>query len=268
MQSIRKLGTIPNQAAAMPEVNTIYIEADEDHVAMQKSKAKEMKLITVYESKVPVCRGRREVLGQRVCSGWEPPSQIWAEVNQYIQQVYGAKQAPNVMIKGDAARWITARMGYVEKSHQVVDGYHASQYIRKIAGKETSTPLYKALRTNNQDMFIKKVQQRIRRNPQRKKLIMKGYRYIIRNWDGIHEALTRPDAASSTEGHVRHILSDRLSSRCMGWSPMGAKQMARMRTYVANGGNLEAYALKQFALSPQAMKPEVNQDVLQKEYIR
>ena len=54
----------------------------------------------------------------------------------------------------------------------------------------------------------------------------------------------------------------------MGWSPMGAKQMARMRTYVANGGNLEAYALKQFALSPQAMKPEVNQDVLQKEYIR
>lgn len=94
MQSIRKLGTIPNQAAAMPEVNTIYIEADEDHVAMQKSKAKEMKLITVYESKVPVCRGRREVLGQRVCSGWEPPSQIWAEVNQYIQQVYRAKQAP------------------------------------------------------------------------------------------------------------------------------------------------------------------------------
>ena len=53
-----------------------------------------MKLITVYESKVPVCRGRREVLGQRVCSGWEPPSQIWAEVNQYIQQVYRAKQAP------------------------------------------------------------------------------------------------------------------------------------------------------------------------------
>ena len=57
------------------------------------------------------------------------------------------------------------------------------------------------------------------------------------NWEGIHKALTQPDAASSTEGHVSHMLSDRLSSRCMGWSPIGAEQIARMRTYIANGGN-------------------------------
>ena len=53
-----------------------------------------------------------------------------------------------------------------------------------------------------------------------------------------HKALTQPDAASSTERYVSHMLSDRLISRCMGWSPIGAEQVARMRTYLANGGNL------------------------------
>ena len=40
LQSIRKLGTIPNQAAVMPAakpgIHKVYVEADEDHVAMQK----------------------------------------------------------------------------------------------------------------------------------------------------------------------------------------------------------------------------------------
>lgn len=69
------LGTIPNQAAVMPaakpEIHKVYVEADEDHVAMQKGHAKEMKLINVYETKVPVCQGRRKLLGRRTFSGWK-----------------------------------------------------------------------------------------------------------------------------------------------------------------------------------------------------
>ena len=64
------------------------------------------------------------------------------------------------------------------------------------------------------------------------------------------------------------MLSDRLSSRCMGWSPIGAEQIARMRTYIANGSNLEAYARKQFTAHRQTMKHEVNQEILKKEWSR
>lgn len=64
------------------------------------------------------------------------------------------------------------------------------------------------------------------------------------------------------------MLSDRLSSRCMGWIPIGAEQIARMRTYIANGGNLEAYAQKRFTAHRQTMKPAVNQDILKKEWSR
>ncbi|MCI7049299.1 MAG: hypothetical protein MR973_06415 [Megasphaera elsdenii] len=33
-----------------------------------------MKLINVYETKVPVCQGRRKLLGRRTFSRWETPS--------------------------------------------------------------------------------------------------------------------------------------------------------------------------------------------------
>ena len=43
---------------------------------------------------------------------------------------------------------------------------------------------------------------------------------------------------SSTEGHVSHILSSRMSSRPMGWSRLGAEKMARLRAYWLNGGDM------------------------------
>lgn len=111
----------------------------------------------------------------------------------------------------------------------------------KIAGNGDSTRLYQALRANDRERFIQEVQQKYKHCPSRRKTIKAGYQYILSNWDGVHETLTRPDAASSTEGHVSHMLSERMSSRGMGWSLLGAEQIARMRTYVANGGDLIAY---------------------------
>lgn len=43
---------------------------------------------------------------------------------------------------------------------------------------------------------------------------------------------------SSTEGHVRHILSSRMSSIPMGWSVTGATKMSKLRAYHLNGGDM------------------------------
>lgn len=246
--SIRKLGTIPNDAATLPKpkpgIENIYVEADENHVAMQHSRSKQMKLINVYENKKIIGKGRRVLCGRRTFSGFEAPSVLWPEIDRYIATLYGGgDKKPQVVIKGDAANWIKAGTNYVGYSHTVIDGYHISQYIRKIAGNGDSTCLYQALRANDRDRFIHEVKQKYRHCPNRRKSIQDGYQYILSNWAGIHETVTTPEAASSTEGHVSHMLSDRMSSRGMGWSPLGAEQMARLRTYVANGGNLVAYAL-------------------------
>ena len=43
---------------------------------------------------------------------------------------------------------------------------------------------------------------------------------------------------SSTESHISHILSFRMSSRPMGWSRQGAGKMAELRAYYYNGGDM------------------------------
>jgi adenylate kinase len=68
--------------------------------------------------------------------------------------------------------------------------------------------------------------------------------YILNNWEGIINLFTEEKYRCSAEGHVSHILSARLSSRPMGWSIIGADEMARMRTYKANGGSIKEYYRK------------------------
>src|SRR5699024_2368439 len=60
-----------------------------------------------------------------------------------------------------------------------------------------------------------------------------------RNWDGIRRRVQKGEGVlgSSTEGHVSHVVSSRMSSRPMGWSRRGADQMARIRVDRKNGGD-------------------------------
>ncbi len=70
-------------------------------------------------------------------------------------------------------------------------------------------------------------------------------RYISNNWEGIKNLFGGEEKyRCSAEGHISHILSDRLSSRPMGWSVIGADEMARMRVYKANGGSIKEYYRK------------------------
>ena len=248
LHAIRAVGTIPNEAAALPapqaDIGHVYVEADEDHIAMQRGKTKEMKLITVYESKKTVCNGRRKLVGKRTFTGFETSSELWKAVNEYIGTQYGEQGMPQVMIKGDGARWIQSGTTYVSNSQSVIDGYHASKYLLKIAGKGKRTALYTALQNNDKAAFTQEVERKSKASPSRVKQITEGSAYILKYWDGIRETMGNPLAASSTEGHVSHVLADRMSSRGMGWSVLGAEQVARLRTYAENGGDIQAYAIK------------------------
>lgn len=64
--------------------------------------------------------------------------------------------------------------------------------------------------------------------------------YILSNWTAAKIRLKHKDGVkgSSTEGHVSHVLSSRMSSRPMGWSVTGATKMAQLRAYYLNGGDM------------------------------
>jgi hypothetical protein len=76
MNAIRDIGPIENEAAEVKPVNKdakiLYIEADEDHVALQDKNKKriEPKLICVYEDKERVCKGKRKLINSRFFGGY------------------------------------------------------------------------------------------------------------------------------------------------------------------------------------------------------
>lgn len=63
---------------------------------------------------------------------------------------------------------------------------------------------------------------------------------ILSNWSAAKLRLKKKEGieGSSTEGHVSIILSDRMSSRPVGWSREGAGKMAELRAYYFNRGDM------------------------------
>ena len=63
-------------------------------------------------------------------------------------------------------------------------------------------------------------------------------RYIRESYDTTKHYLEEEYRGCSAEGHISHILSDRLSSRPRVWSETGIDEMARLRVTVKNGGEI------------------------------
>ena len=69
--------------------------------------------------------------------------------------------------------------------------------------------------------------------------IIQNRDFILDNWSAAKVRLTdRSAVGSSTEGHVYHVLSSRMSTLAMGWSRKGADRMARLRAYSYNGNDM------------------------------
>ena len=94
----------------------------------------------------------------------------------------------------------------------------------------------------------------------KQKAVERSKNYILGNWSGIMLSMGSKDKKikCSAEGHVSHVYSDRMSSRPLGWSKVGADKMARLRVYWKNGGDmLELVRFQQRELPKAAGSEEV-----------
>lgn len=244
---MREVGIFPETAAPKPKANgdakEIYIEADEDHVAMQDgSHAAMYKLVYVYEGKKPVCKGRWELQAKRTFGGYDAPKKIWNGVEKYIAETYSADVKTTII--GDGANWIRAGLQYIPDSNFALDLFHLSKYVKKICGNHSTTPFYSLMRKNDRKGSVAYAAKCAEAEPWRQKAIEEGIRYIENQWDGIQRSLNDEKISSSTEAHVSHVLSDRLSSRGMGWSKEGSLLVGSARIFRENGGDVRSYSLK------------------------
>ena len=241
------------------DVEILYIEADEDHVALQNKDKDEddnnypkiamPRLVYVHEGfDGDKCSENRNVLKNvRYFGGiYKNSEDLWLEVCDYIYEQYNIDSIETIYISGDGASWIKQGLHWIPKSKFVLDEYHLQKYVRASTAHLNDSDIHQEL----QDALdwpskekTKKVFKKILKltdSESKKKSIKESRRYILNQWDGIEIKADKgfEIIGCSAEGHVSHILSDRLSSRPRGWSETGVEKMAELRIYIKNGGEV------------------------------
>lgn len=232
-------------------IETLYIDADEDHISLQSGKKAMPRLIYIHEG-IKKSGGRNELINPfYFASLRKNPDALWQEVYEHVEDTYNTDIIKTVYISGDGAAWIKKGLEYFPKAKFVLDRYHMNKYVIKATAnnREYRSRIWEAL--NLSDLkALKKVMKELydeTESERKRKEIRESFLYFKNNWDGIeiYEKERESIVGCSAEGHNSHILADRMSSRPKGWSMEGAEKMARLRAFKANGGNVYDFMKEQ-----------------------
>lgn len=244
-------------------VETLYIDADEDHVSLQylnkKGDIKKTgnntvmpRLAYVYEGTDTEENGRQKLINAKYFGGVYDGSQgvkdLWTEVRKYIESAYETEKIKQIYINGDGASWIKSGTSVLPKAKFVLDKFHMHKYIITAtshlgdSAEEARREIYRAIHKTGKracESVYKKILE-VTDSETKKKAVETSKGYILSNWTGIQTSVKGNDRniECSAEGHVSHIFADRMSSRPLGWSRTGCDKMARLRIYQKNGGNM------------------------------
>jgi len=231
----------------------LFIEADEDHIAEQHGKGSGKgnksfisRVAYVYDGVEKVCAGRTRLNGIHYEAGLYEGSggieEFWKTVGRYIRSHYETRDIERIYVSGDGASWIRAATEYIPESVFVLDRFHLMKYICRASNQMLDEAdfckreIYRMLNGNHRKEFTEYTD-RMAESAENEAVVLEMGTYVLNNWQAIQTALKDDNVTGcSAEGHVSHLLSDRLSSRPMGWSQCGADRMSKLRAYVKNYG--------------------------------
>jgi len=267
------------------KVKYLYIDADEDHYALQfretkgdlvvnsmgrKNNGAINKIIYVYEGIVPETpeSKRNRLIGTHYfCRGTEQDNrELWKEVFEYIENFYDIEYIEKIYLNADGGLWIKEGLNHMAGVKYVLDEFHLSKYIFKMTSHMLDTSwdarreIRKTIRHATKDEFKKLIERLLYYAKTEADVIRikSSSEYILKNWSAAKTRLAKFEnvVGSSTEGHVYHVLSSRMSTDPLGWSHHGASQMARFREYQYNSGDMLALARFQKETLPMAAGTE------------
>ena len=234
----------------------LFIEADEDHVAEQHGRWKPKeenssfisKLAYVYEYKQPTknCKARKELVNTfyfgGVYSGPNGVEKFWSNVQKFIEKNYIQDDLTKVFISGDGATWIKQGAEYLNKALFCADKFHVMKYINAASNQMldekdiAKSNIYRLLHKRDKKEFISYTDEMLACAGNQEP-IQALQTFILNNWSAVMRTFHNKIVdGCSAESHVSHVLSDRLSSRPMGWSKRGADRMSKLRCYEKNYG--------------------------------
>ena len=266
------------------EVEYLYIDADEDHYSLQfqnhkgdierderghKKNGAITKIIYVYEGvepEAPKSKRNRLINTHYFCRGDGDNKALWDEVYAYIEAHYDITKIKQIYLNSDGGSWIKAGYKRIAGIQYVLDEFHLSKYILKMTGHmldsqfDARDKLCRIIRRESKEEFQKEIEnlKEYTEKETTKEKIQCAADYVLGNWGAAKKRLWKKDGvlACSAEGHVYHVLSSRMSTQAMGWSRHGANQMAHLREYYYNGGNMLELARYQKTQLPKAAGAE------------
>lgn len=267
-------------------VDYLYIDADEDHVALQyqekkgdlvrganhqKNNCALAKLVYVYEGIEPeVPRSKRNrLINVHYFSGTyrgKENGALWDEVYRYIESHYELDKVKKIYLNADGGSWIEAGVKRLRGVTKVLDEFHLRKYLLKMishmkdSAEDANKELCREIRRGTKEGFDQVVERLMdcTENERSRKRIYESGEYIKENWMAARVRLKKTEEVKgcSAEGHVSHVLSDRMSSRPMGWSRTGVDKMAHLRAYYWNKGDMLELVRKQKEELPKAAGTE------------
>jgi len=253
-------------------VDVLYIEADEDHVALQdKFKKKEYitdkngkkrkkkntiidKLVYCFEGKeleAPISKRKRLInpyYFAGVYKGTNENGKLWEEVYEYISSRYDLEKIKKIYISGDGASWIREGLNYFNQAIFVMDEFHILKYatnatsVLQDSQEEGMHRIFDALRNNDKTELENTfgIIFNVCKTDKEKETVNECYKYFMDQFESICLRFQKNEEilGCSAECHVSHILSNRLSSRPMGWSIKGCNNISKLIAYHYNGGSI------------------------------
>ncbi|MBR0342473.1 MAG: ISLre2 family transposase [Oscillospiraceae bacterium] len=249
-------------------VDYLYIEADEDHISLQyrdkkgdltkspkggKNNGAITKLIYVHEGIEPDApmSKRHHLINPHFfsrsahgCSNEE----LWDTVYRYIDENYDLEKVKRVYVSSDGGGWIVGGMRRIAGVIHLLDQYHLEQHLSSLASHmlddaaEARAELHRIICKGTKQAFVEYAWKLQGYLPEGSNVgrFEESRDYILNNWSAARYRLKKTEGkvGSSTEGHVSHVLSSRMSTAALGWSLRGADKMAQLRAYYLNGGDM------------------------------
>ena len=256
------------KAESKKAVDYLYIDADEDHISLQfKEKKGDLeigenhwknncvlgKIVYVYEGieqDSPKNKRHHLVNPHYFCGVYDGTdnAKLWDTIYNYIDDNYDVTKITKIYLNADGGGWISAGKNRIDGITTVLDEFHMQKYLLKITGHlldsadDARSKLIKMIYDGKKKAFKSEIENiaSYSESESKQKKIKEAGDYILNNWEAARIRVIGKDAVKgcSAEGHVSHILSDRMSSRPRGWSRTGADKMCRLRAYYKNGGDM------------------------------
>lgn len=237
-------------------VDYLYIDADEDHVAMQgtaNNHSTIVKLVYVHEGLAKETLGgkRKRLINPHYFAGLYPDKDnknLWNNVYRYLEQNYDLEKVKKIYLNGDGGNWIKSGVDMIEGIVYVLDEFHLKKCLVKMTNCfgdkafEARDEILSYIKEDKKACLKKFIQQLAEGTEKQsdEKRILEGLEYILNNWKAARMRVCADEhiVACSAEGHVSHVLSARMSSRPMAWSIAGMEAMSRLRAYMLNYGKM------------------------------